>query len=159
MTISNQQTLAGYESRNFDDLWPGVKSRAIMAIAKAELRTRLKIITTCTYRDDVRQRAYYEQGRTVPGKIVTNDPGPGGSHSLRIALDIAPCIKDHTGLHVFYETSKWHEIADEFKKEGFEWGGDWQKFVDKPHFQYTGGLALSKLRLMSQQELLETFKK
>lgn len=146
------------ESRSLDELWPAVKSRAIMAIAKAELRTGLKIIATCTYRDDERQRAYYEQGRTIPGKIVTNDPGPRGAHSLRIALDIAPCIKDASGLHLFYDTSKWDQIAAAFKEEGFEWGGDWTSIKDKPHFQYTGGRGLNQLKSMTDDQLKQIFK-
>src|SRR5699024_4287317 len=29
---------------------------------------------------------------------------------------------------------------------GFEWGGDWQSIVDRPHIQMTGGLSLAQLQ-------------
>lgn len=143
------------ESRSLEELFSEVRKRAVAAIARAEMDTGLKIIPTCTYRDDEQQRAYYEQGRTTPGRKITNEPGPGGAHSLRIAIDIAPCIKDDTGLHTFYATTKWELIAQAFKDQGFSWGGDWTTIKDKPHFQYTKGKTLKELRAMTPAQLKE----
>lgn len=136
------------ESRLLSDLLPVVQSHAIVAIARAEMLTGLKIIVTATFRDDEMQAFYYSQGRTRPGRIITNDPGPKSSHSLRVALDIAPAIKNHqTGqTKLFYETSKWEEIAKYFKEQYFVWGGDWKSFKDKPHFQWTKFQTLDEIR-------------
>lgn len=136
------------ESRKLSDLYPIVAARAIVAIAKAEMETGLKLIVTATFRDDEMQAFYYEQGRTRPGSKITNDPGPGSAHSLRVALDIAPAIKDlHTGkVQLFYETTKWERIAECFREQGFEWGGDWERFKDRPHFQFTQEQSLSDIR-------------
>lgn len=136
------------ESRLLSELLPIVAGHAIVAIAKTEMQTGLKIIVTATFRDDEMQRFYYEQGRSREGRIITNDPGPKSSHSLRIALDIAPAIKDlHTGqTKLFYETSKWEEIAKYFKEQHFVWGGDWKSFKDRPHFQWTKFQTLDEIR-------------
>ena len=136
------------ESRNLADLLPIVTGHAIAAIAAAEMQTQLKIIVVATFRDDEMQAKYYSQGRGGnPGRIITNDPGPGGPHSLRVALDIAPAIKrPDTGKYVlYYETTDWELIADCFKLEGFIWGGDW-KIKDKPHFQWTKYQSLAEIR-------------
>lgn len=136
----------GMESRNLEELLPIVKLHAESAIAAGEARTGLKLIVTCTFRDNERQGWIYEQGRVREGAIVTHDPGPGGPHSLRIALDIAPAIRDEHGLHLHYNTTKWNQIADAFRDEGFEWGGDWHGFKDLPHFQYTRNQTLAQIR-------------
>ncbi|MDR0269027.1 M15 family metallopeptidase [Paenibacillus sp.] len=36
-------------------------------------------------------------------------------------------------------------VAEERKKHGFEWGGDWSGFKDCPHFQMTSGLWCNQL--------------
>jgi peptidoglycan L-alanyl-D-glutamate endopeptidase CwlK len=33
-----------------------------------------------------------------------------------------------------------------FKKYGWEWGGDWKKFKDAPHFQKTFGYTTTQLK-------------
>lgn len=135
------------DSRNLSDLLPVVKAAAIMAIAQAEMQTGLKIIVTCTYRDNEKQASLYAQGRTAAGKIVTNDPGPGAPHSLRIALDIAPAIKETSGKYtVFYETSDWQIIANCFKHCGFIWGGDWKTIKDRCHFEFTKYQSFAEIR-------------
>lgn len=135
------------DSRNLSDLLPVVQRAAIIAIADAELKTGLKLIVTCTYRDNQMQAVLYAQGRTTPGKIVTNDPGPGGPHSLRVALDIAPAVKDLGGkVTLVYDTPLWPQISQCFKNQGFEWGGDWHSIKDKPHFQFTVFQTLAEIR-------------
>jgi peptidoglycan L-alanyl-D-glutamate endopeptidase CwlK len=134
------------ETRDMKELLPVVAAKAALAISSAEARTGLRIIVTCTFRDDEKQRWYYEQGRTRPGAKVTNDPGPGAAHSLRVALDIAPAAVINGRTVLAYETSKWAQIAQCFKEQGFEWGGDWLRFKDRPHFQYTKEFNLQEIR-------------
>jgi peptidoglycan LD-endopeptidase CwlK len=135
------------ESRDLSELLPIVERHAKLAIAATEELTGLKLIITCTYRDQEKQKFYYDQGRTTPGKIITHDDGHNlGPHQLRVALDIAPAIQDSRGTHLFYSTDKWNQIAECFIKEGFEWGGDWKTFQDKPHFQFTQNQTLAQIR-------------
>lgn len=128
------------ESRNLNDLLPIVKMHAIAAIARAEVATGLSMIVTATYRDDEMQRLYYQQHKT-------KDMGPKAPHSLRVAVDIAPAIKNVDGRKTLcYDTPLWPIIAKCFKEEHFEWGGDWIHFVDKPHFQWTKFQSLDQIR-------------
>lgn len=99
------------------------------------------------HRTFAEQAFIYAQGRTRPGKIVTN-AGPGQSiHNYRYAVDIV-LLKDTDGNGTF-ETASWEtnvdfdedgkadwlEVVAIFKKYGWEWGGDWKSFKDLPHFQ------------------------
>ena len=43
--------------------------------------------------------------------------------------------EDHDKDHL----ADWIEVANYFKSIGLEWGGDWSKFKDYPHFQKTFG--------------------
>ena len=40
----------------------------------------------------------------------------------------------------------WMECVAIFKKYGWEWGGDWTKFKDLPHFQKTLGYSITQLQ-------------
>jgi len=44
-------------------------------------------------------------------------------------------IKDFDGDKI----ADWMEVVKVFKDAGWEWGGDWKKFKDGPHFQKTFG--------------------
>lgn len=78
------------------------------------------------------QQALYDQGRTKPGKVVTNAK-PGQSwHNFAIAWDIG--VFDEDGKYL--EDSPHYKMAGEIGESiGLEWGGRW-KFQDDPHYQY-----------------------
>jgi peptidoglycan L-alanyl-D-glutamate endopeptidase CwlK len=40
----------------------------------------------------------------------------------------------------------WQEIGKLGKAAGLEWAGDWVRFKEFPHFQYTGGVSLAQLQ-------------
>jgi peptidoglycan L-alanyl-D-glutamate endopeptidase CwlK len=91
---------------------------------------------TCTYRSNALQAELYAQGRTRPGKIVTNAK-PGQSNHNKYpspAFDIA--FKDSNG--VCWELSYFFKFAQIGKKHGLSWGGDWKRFKDYPHFEVSG---------------------
>ena len=64
----------------------------------------------------------------------------------RQALDVVE-IKNGKAL---WTNPNWSKIAALGKSIGFEWGGDWKSFKDKPHFQYTFGKTLAQLRDLYQ---------
>jgi hypothetical protein len=91
-----------------------------------------------TWRSMPRMNDLYAQGRSAPGKIVTNSK-PGFSwHFYGVAADVV--FKDP-------KTKQWtwngdyDRLAPFFEKEQLEWLGK-SKFPDKPHFQLTGGLSI-----------------
>jgi peptidoglycan L-alanyl-D-glutamate endopeptidase CwlK len=112
-----------------------------------------------TLRTFAEQDALFAQGRTKPGKVVTNAKGGQSYHNYGLAIDIVLLIdKDKNGT---FETaswdtrtdfdkdgkSDWMEVVQIFKRFGYEWGGDW-KFKDDPHFQKTFGKSIYELRAL-----------
>jgi peptidoglycan L-alanyl-D-glutamate endopeptidase CwlK len=126
--------------RNLNELRPVVKIMAEGALHDCE-QAGLKVLVTCTGRTSAEQAALYAQGRTTPGKKVTNAKPGQSFHEYGVALDLYPLVN---GKPDFSGTApEWNEIAAIFKKHGFEWAFEWRKFKEKPHFQYTGGHPLS----------------
>src|SRR6478609_736628 len=83
------------------------------------------------------QDKLYAQGRTAPGKIVTQARAGGSWHNFGIALDFG-VFRDgeylddsepKTASRVHNAIGK---LAENF---GIYWGGSWDGFPDEPHFQ------------------------
>lgn len=97
-------------------------------------RNGLKIKISETLRTVAEQDALYAQGRTEPGNIVTNAPGYSYSsyHQWGTAFDF---FRDD-GKGAYYDRDDFFtKVGQIGKRLGLEWGGDWKKPVDKPHFQ------------------------
>ena len=137
------------------------KARQAMLYAYTEMSKTLTGKATVRFayvmRTFAEQAALYAQGRTAPGKIVTNAPAGLSIHNYGLAFDIVLLIDtDGNGT---YETASW-DTATDFdhngistwmkcvqiaKVHGFEWGGEWQTFKDLPHFQMAFGHKASDL--------------
>ena len=130
-------------SRNLDDLLPQVASR-VRAFIKAADEAGIDLLVTRTYRDNESQNALYAQGRTAPGKIVTNAKAGQSFHNFRCAVDVVPIVSGKPRWDVKDEV--WQKIGALGKAQGLEWAGDWKRFKEYPHFQYTGGLTLAQLQ-------------
>jgi peptidoglycan L-alanyl-D-glutamate endopeptidase CwlK len=77
------------------------------------------------------QDELYAQGRTKPGKIVTNAKGGHSNHNFGIAFDIG-----------VFENGNYLDESPAYKGVGaigvglgLEWGGNWKTIEDQPHFQ------------------------
>lgn len=130
-------------SRSLDDLLPAVKERVERFIASAKTE-RIDLLVTSTYRDNESQNALYAQGRTTAGRIVTNAKAGQSFHNYRCAVDVVPIVNGKPAWNVKDEV--WQTIGKLGKAEGLEWAGDWKRFKEYPHFQYTGGLNLAQLQ-------------
>jgi peptidoglycan L-alanyl-D-glutamate endopeptidase CwlK len=130
-------------SRNLDDLLPPVRQR-VDAFLRLCKDNHVEILITSTYRDKESQDALYAQGRTTPGRIVTNAVGGSSFHNWRCAIDVVPIVN---GKPV-WDTSMavWQLIGKLGKQAGLDWAGDWKTFKEYPHFQYTGGLTIAQLQ-------------
>lgn len=98
---------------------------------------------THTLRTYAEQDALYAQGRTMPGKKVTNARGGQSIHNYGFAFDIV-ILLDTDGSGRFATASwsvdkHWLRVAEYFKSLGWTWGGDWTSFKDYPHFEKTFG--------------------
>lgn len=103
----------------------------------------IDLLVTSTYRDLESQAALYAQGRTAPGRIVTNAKPGQSYHNFGVALDVVPI---RNGKLVWDDKdSIWQDVGKLGEASGFEWAGRWTRFREYPHFQYTGGLTLSQL--------------
>ena len=130
-------------SRNLDDLLPQVKIKVEQFIQACKDKG-IDILVTSTYRDMESQDALYEQGRTTPGKIVTNARAGDSYHNWRCAVDVVPIIggkPDWDGSH-----PAWQQIGEIGEECGLEWAGRWKSFKELAHFQYTNGLTLAQLK-------------
>lgn len=130
-------------SRSLDDLLPQVKTLAEKFISRCK-EEGIDLLITSTYRDKESQAALFAQGRTAPGKIVTNARAGQSFHNYRVALDVVPL---RNGKPVWNTTNDdavlWKRIGAIGKECGLEWAGEWRTFKEFPHFQYTGGLTLA----------------
>lgn len=133
-------------SRDPMDLHPSVQRRLRAMLEKCKA-AGIDILITSTYRDHASQQALYDQGRTKPGKKVTNAK-PGQSwHNWRCAFDVVPL---RHGKPVWGTTGEdlalWQQVGAIGKSVGLEWAGDWRTFKEYPHFQFTAGLTLADLQ-------------
>ena len=91
------------------------------------------------------QQALYAKGRTASGKIVTNADGvkvksnhQPKSDGFGYAVDLYPYYNGSVQLN---DVKKLKEIASHIKLTAknlgikIEWGGDWTKMLDMPHFE------------------------
>ncbi|NTW53626.1 MAG: M15 family metallopeptidase [Chlorobaculum sp.] len=126
-------------SRHIEELHPHVQLLANQMIEECK-KAEIDLLITSTYRDFESQNALYAQGRTTPGKIVTNAKGGQSYHNWRVAFDVVPIVN---GKAMWNDSVLWQKIGAIGRSSGLEWAGDWKKFKEFPHFQFTGGLTLA----------------
>lgn len=129
-------------SRDINELVPPTKERVekFKALCK---ENNIDLLITSTYRDNESQNALFAQGRTAPGKIVTNAKAGQSWHNFRCAVDVVPLVN---GKPVWDgDDPIWAKVGALGKQAGLEWAGDWKKFKEMAHFQYTGGLTMAQL--------------
>jgi peptidoglycan LD-endopeptidase CwlK len=133
-----------YSKRSLKNL-EGIHPDLVKVMTEAIKNSPVDFTITDGVRTTAEQQILYAQGRTKPGRIVTNADGirNKSNHQAKTdgygyAVDLYPFyggtvqLNDHTRLRA---------IADHIKKTAkqlnikIEWGGDWAKFRDYPHFE------------------------
>lgn len=108
------------------------------------LTGRAKVRITQGLRTFEEQDKLYAQGRTAPGATVTKAKGGQSIHNYGFSVDICLIID---GKVASFDTksdwdgdkkSDWMECVEVFKRNGWNWGGDWKTFKDMPHFEKKG---------------------
>jgi len=125
-------------SRKLEDLHPKVKLMCEQFISECKLHN-IDVIITSTYRDGASQDALYAQGRTTPGKKVTNAKAGQSFHNWRVAFDFVPIVG---GKAIWNDNALWTKCGEIAESIGLEWAGRWKKFKEMAHCQFTGGLTL-----------------
>lgn len=126
-------------SRSLTDLNPKVAALCSEFINRCKT-AGIDVIITSTYRDAESQNALYAQGRTAPGKKVTNAKAGQSYHNWRVAFDFVPIVG---GKAMWNDDDLWIKCGEIAESVGLEWAGRWIKFKEYPHCQYTGGLTLA----------------
>lgn len=133
-------------NERIDKLHPSVRDevKKIITECDSSLNGRAKIRVTQGLRTFAEQEKLYNQGRTSPGKKVTNAKAGQSIHNYGLAVDICLIIE---GKDVSWDTAKdwdndgvadWYECVKIFAKYGWDWGGNWKTFKDLPHFEKKG---------------------
>ena len=114
-------------NRDLDLLAPAVKDRAECALfACNQAGYKLRIFEA--FRSPERQNSLYAQGRTKPGKIVTNAKAWQSWHQYGVAVDVA-----------FFDARRWSWVGDFkepshfFEAEGFHWLSPFEQV----HYEWT----------------------
>ena len=138
----------GLSLQRLDRLHPAVRTRGA-ALLELCSHSGLAILVSQGMRTWEEQDALYAKGRTIPPLgpkyFVTRARGGQSYHNFGLAFDIvvldavtkAGWDDDHPG---------WQIAGALGKSVGLEWGGNWARLKDLPHFQYTGGLSLPQCR-------------
>jgi len=90
---------------------------------------------TCTYRSNAEQMKLYAQGRTAPGKIVTQIRR-NGKHNFQPARAFDIAFKTKGGA-LDWSPALFKKFAAivAIQYPEVNWGGDWESFKDLPHFE------------------------
>ncbi|WP_150266175.1 M15 family metallopeptidase [Paenibacillus tepidiphilus] len=134
------------------DLHPVVLT-ATGALLQRSYARGIPIMITQGRRTIAEQNELYAQGRTKKGPIVTNVRGGSSYHNYGLAIDFALLLPDGKTLSWDErrdgdndKVADYREVAEEGKKLGFTWGGDWTSFKDYSHLEMTFGLTTAQLR-------------
>jgi peptidoglycan L-alanyl-D-glutamate endopeptidase CwlK len=127
--------------RNLKTLQPHVEELARRWLTSVR-DSGINMVVICGIRTFEEQDRLYAQGRTLSGKIVTSVRAGGSMHNYGLAWD-AVLIKDGVAI---WEGPHLQTCARYARALEIEWGGDWKKFYDSPHYQVSGGLTTATLR-------------
>ena len=85
------------------------------------------------------QDALYAQGRTAPGRIVTNCRGGYSYHQFGLAADVVPSLPGDAYIPDWNpEHPVWKQMEALGQGLGLTVGAYWRTFPDAPHFQLSG---------------------
>lgn len=107
-------------------------------IINAMIILQCPVLVTQGLRTAEEQAALYAQGRTKPGKVVTNCDGvttksnhQAAADGFGHAIDFAFLTPD---LGVTWE-GPWDLLGAMARALGLKWGGDFHSFPDRPHVE------------------------
>lgn len=128
------------QTEDVTDIRPLVKRQAAELI-KAMAAIGLPIRITQGFRSIDEQNILYAKGRTTAGAIVTNAKGGDSFHNYGVAVDVV-----FTQLWYNATEAQWNKLGVLAESLGFEWGGRWNSFSDKPHLELTLGYTLKDFK-------------
>ena len=136
---------------NLRFVYPDVRRRAFEIREEVHAATGYWVRVTRGYSSFAEQKALYDQGRTTPGKIVTNAKPGMSFHNFGLAVDFA-----FVGMDPYLETmakmrgeakadAVWERVAQIVEKNGLVSGRRFKSRPDSPHAQDTYGMELHEV--------------
>lgn len=92
----------------------------------------VEIRVTQGFRTWVQQDALYQQGRTTPGKIVTDARSGYSAHNFGLAVDVAPFLQDGQPDWKIGDEN-WKVLLAKALTCKLAEGAQWRTFPDNPH--------------------------
>ena len=117
----------------------------------------ITVIVSAGFRTWMEQDALYAEGRTAPGKAVTDAPGGYSWHNFGCAVDCEPEVIDGV-IDWNAEHPQWKRMASVGVSLGLASGANWIRIKDAPHFQLTGRFPVTpnaEVRQIYQNEGVE----
>jgi peptidoglycan L-alanyl-D-glutamate endopeptidase CwlK len=110
-------------------------ARRIRQLANKCLANGTIIRVTCGVRNWADQDDLYAQGRSEPGKIVTDARGGWSAHNFGYAVDIVPADPAFPAFVPDWNAMdpRWKMVLLVAKSCGLAEGAQWRTFPDKPH--------------------------
>lgn len=141
-------------------LHPKVRDTFKKFIEEAEDGLNITLRIVQGLRTFAEQKAIYDQGRSTPGKIVSNAKPGSSYHNYGLAVDLG--VIENGKINWNFDYKRINAYA---KKYGIIWGADWdndgltkadgdkdETLVDAPHFQLTLGYTWRTLLLKYNQK-------
>jgi peptidoglycan L-alanyl-D-glutamate endopeptidase CwlK len=118
---------------------PELKTR-VRALVEALTAQGLDIVITQGVRSVAQQQALYAQGRSKPGKIVTNCDGVTKVSNHQPKADGYGYAVDVAWRNAHGEITwdgSWDTMMTLAEAQGLTAGGRWLRFPDRPHLEWT----------------------
>lgn len=127
------------ESRDLAHCEPDLVRRYLLLKADYERQTGRCLFETCTWRSAERQKELYEQGRSLPGKKVTNIDGvtSRSRHNFYPSQAIDVCVDDDPGPGkvAIWDEQAYEALGPLCQRHGLVWGGSFKTIHDYPHIE------------------------
>lgn len=127
-------------SRSIDDLTPHMRELAVKFLDRCA-QAQVDVLIYCTLRSNAEQDELYAQGRTKPGRIVTNARAGQSSHNpdqtgKSRAFDCVPMVG---GKPQWSDNDLYLKIGKIGEEIGLKWSGRWSgKLKEVAHFSEDG---------------------
>lgn len=129
--------LSDRSERVVGTLLPPVQTYARALVARAA-QAGITVEIIQGMRTYAEQNALYAQGRTAPGKVVTNARGGYSNHNFGLAFDTGIFVNGKyadDSLPSATVSRLYGALGALGEALGLTWGGSWTSLQDEPHFE------------------------
>ena len=127
-------TLDTRSAKLLADVRPELASR-VLRVLYAMTALGFPMTVTDGNRTVEQQKKLYAQGRTTPGRIVTNADGVKKKSNHQDGRAVDCTFLDAAGKPHWPENGAWAAYGACAKAVGLRWGGDFKSIKDRPHVE------------------------